>query len=299
MPGPVHLPLPEKLVRKAREFSSGERAAVQPRDAATVILLRESTPEPSTVVEPVETPTSASGSDIYLLRRQTSMDFAGGMCVFPGGGVDRRDFEESVAWAGPTPAQWATRLSCAEPLARALVCAAVRETFEESGVLLAGTSADEVVADTTGADWEADRAALESRELSMTDFLNRRGLMLRTDLLGAYAAWTTPEFEPKRFATWFFVATLPSGQRTRDVSRESDQVMWLPAAEVVAQVDRGTVFMMPPTYLTCLDVAGAGSPAAMLAATRDRTLEMFTPQVVMEGEEFRLSVPDYFREMLA
>lgn len=290
MPGPVHLPLPEKLVRKAREYSSGERAAVQPRDAATVLLLRDSTPDPASA--------SVSGSDIYLLRRQTSMDFAGGMCVFPGGGVDRRDFEESVAWAGPTQAQWATRLSCAEPLARALVCAAVRETFEESGVLLAGTSADEVVADTTGADWEADRAALESRELSMTDFLNRRDLMLRTDLLGAYAAWTTPEFEPKRFATWFFVATLPPGQRTRDVSRESDQVMWLPAAEVVAQVDQGAVFMMPPTYLTCLDVARVGPPTAMLAATRDRTLEMFTPQVVMEGEEFRLSVPDYFREIL-
>lgn len=298
MPDPVHLPLPEKLVAKAREFSSGERTPVHPRDAATVILLRESAPDrPPSVVEPVETP--PSGSDVYLLRRQTSMDFAGGMCVFPGGGVDRRDFEESVAWAGPTPAQWATRLACAEPLARALVCAAVRETFEESGVLLAGTSAHEVVADTTGPDWEADRAALESRELSMTDFLNRRGLMLRTDLLGAYAAWTTPEFEPKRFATWFFVAALPPGQRTRDVSRESDQVMWLPAAEVVAQVDQGTVFMMPPTYLTCLDVAQHGSPAAMVADSQERTLEMFTPEVVMEGQEYRLSVPNYFREMLA
>jgi hypothetical protein len=68
-------------------------------------------------------------------------------------------------------------------MARALVCAAVRETFEESGVLLAGTSS-EVVADTTGDDWEADRVALESHELSFTDFLEPRGLVLRTDLLG-------------------------------------------------------------------------------------------------------------------
>ena len=74
-------------------------------------------------------------------------------------------------------------------MARALVCAAVRETFEESGVLLAGPHADEVVADTTGEDWEADRVALESRALSMTDFLTRRGLVLRTDLLGVWAAW--------------------------------------------------------------------------------------------------------------
>ena len=110
------------------------------------------------------------------------------MCVFPGGGVDPRDYDTDVAWAGPTPAEWAARLGVDEDMARALVCAAVRETFEESGVLLAGPSADEVVADTTGDDWEADRVALESRELSMTDFLVRRGLVLRTDLLGAWAA---------------------------------------------------------------------------------------------------------------
>ena len=147
------------------------------------------------------------------------MEFAGGMCVFPGGGVDPRDFDarrrlgRAVARpSGPT------RLGIDEAEARALVCAAVRETFEESGVLLAGDSADAVVADTTGDDWEADRVALESRELSMTDFLDRRGLVLRTDLLGAWAGWLTPVFEPKRYRTWFFVAALPEGQRTRDVS---------------------------------------------------------------------------------
>ena len=70
------------------------------------------------------------------------MAFAGGMCVFPGGGVDPRDFDdERSPWAGPpSPAEWARRLGCDEPMARALVCAAVRETFEESGVLLAGPS---------------------------------------------------------------------------------------------------------------------------------------------------------------
>ena len=82
---------------------------------------------------------SRRGPEVYLLRRQTSMAFAGGMCVFPGGGVDPRDFDHAVAWAGPTPAEWAARLGVEEPMARALVCAAVRETFEESGVLLAGT----------------------------------------------------------------------------------------------------------------------------------------------------------------
>ena len=161
------------------------------------------------------------------------------MCVFPGGGVDPRDFDAEVAWAGPPPAEWAGRLAVDEATARALVCAAVRETFEESGVLLAGPTASEVVADTTGADWEADRLALEARELSMTSFLERRGLVLRSDLLGVWSGWLTPVFEPRRYRTWFFVAELPGGQRTRDVSTESDQVTWVGAEEAVALVDAG------------------------------------------------------------
>ena len=71
--------------------------------------------------------------------------------------------------------------------------------------------ADTVVADTTGDDWEADRVALEARELSLTEFLDRRGLVLRTDLLGVWAGWLTPVFEPRRYRTWFFVAAAARG----------------------------------------------------------------------------------------
>jgi 8-oxo-dGTP pyrophosphatase MutT (NUDIX family) len=219
------------------------------------------------------------------------MEFAGGMCVFPGGGVDQRDFDHTVAWAGPPPAEWAARLGVDEAKARALVCAAVRETFEESGVLLAGESADAVVADTTGDDWEADRVALEARELPMTEFLSRRGLVLRTDLLGAWSGWLTPVFEPKRYRTWFFVAELPEGQRTRDVSTESDQVVWLPAMRAVEQAEAQEILMLPPTYVTCLDVAQYADPQAVVDGAADRRIEMFCPAVVEEGEGFTLSRP--------
>ncbi len=231
------------------------------------------------------------------------MAFAAGMCVFPGGGVDRRDFDSSLAWAGPTPTEWAEALGTDEENARALVCAAVRETFEESGVLLAGPSAGTVVEDTTGEDWEADRVALESRELSMTDFLTRRGLVLRTDLLGAWGAWLTPVFEPKRFRTWFFVAQLPDGQRTRDVSSESSAVIWRPALEAVDAVEAGELMMMPPTYLNCLEVGQYGTPGAVIDAARGRRLEMHTPEVGPEAEpgaEGRtLSLPEHHRQLLA
>lgn len=275
-------PLPQAFVDQARAYESGDATPAEPRNAATVVLMRD----------------GASGPEVYLLRRQTTMAFAAGMCVFPGGGVDPRDFSEDVAWAGPSVESWATTLGCSTELARALVCAAVRETFEESGVLLAGPSADSVVEDTTGEDWEADRVALELRELSMTDFLVRRGLVLRTDLLGAWSGWLTPVFEPKRYRTWFFVALLPGSQMTRDVSSESSSVTWLPALSAVEAVESGEMLMLPPTYLTCLEVSGFADASSALASSTTRTVEMFTPEVISSGEDFVLSTPPAYLALM-
>jgi 8-oxo-dGTP pyrophosphatase MutT (NUDIX family) len=283
MAGNVRVQLPPHLVEDARAFADGTKEPVEPRNAATVVLLRP----------------SDQGPEVYLLRRQTSMAFAGGMCVFPGGGVDPRDFDHATAWAGPTPEEWGARLGTDEATARALVCAAVRETFEESGVLLAGDAADTVVADTTGDDWESDRAGLEARELSFTDFLDRRGLVLRTDLLGVWAGWLTPVFEPRRYRTWFFVADLPEGQRTRDVSTESDHVTWLPAMKAVEDVEGEQILMLPPTYLTCLEVGQYDDPASVLEAARGRTVEMYTPRVEETEDGGTLSVPEHFEPLLA
>jgi len=289
MAGPVRRPpLPSALVEQARTYDAGEATPARPRDAATVVLVRDA-------------PGRSSGVEIYLLRRQASMAFAGGMHVFPGGAVDPRDFTEDLqgrAWAGPSAAEWATTLGCDEAMAQALVCAAVRETFEESGVLLAGPSADSVVSDTTGDDWEADRVALESRQLSMTDFLVRRGLVLRSDLLGPWSGWLTPVFEPRRYRTWFFLAALPQGQVTRDVSSEAASVTWIPAAGAVEAVEAGELVMMPPTYLTCLDVAQHATTADACEDAAGRTVEMFTPSVVASGQEFVLSTPPRYEALL-
>jgi 8-oxo-dGTP pyrophosphatase MutT (NUDIX family) len=278
----VRVQLPQQLVDDARAYADGSREPAEPRNAATVVLMRPGT----------------EGPEVYLLRRQTSMAFAGGMCVFPGGGVDPRDFDHAIAWTGPAPTEWGSRLGTDEATARALVCAAVRETFEESGVLLAGDSPDTVVADTTGEDWEADRAALEARELAFTEFLDRRGLVLRTDLLGVWGAWLTPIFEPRRYRTWFFVADLPEGQRTRDVSTESDEVTWLPAMQAVEQVEQERILMMPPTYLTCLEVGQHREPAEVLAAARDRSVEMFMPEVEQGEDGSTLSIPSHLEPLL-
>ena len=277
--------LPDHMVEDVLAFEAGERTPVEPKHASTVVLMRDAS-----------TGSAGSGDpgslEVYLLRRHVDMAFAAGMCVFPGGGVDKRDFDHQIGWAGPSPAEWAGLMGVDESLARALVCAAVRETFEESGVLLAGPSAGEVVADTTGEDWEADRVALESREVSFTDFLSRRGLVLRTDLLRFWGSWVTPAFEPRRYDTQFFLAQLPAGQVTRDVSTESDRVLWSPVREAIRRVDGGDMFMLPPTYVTCAELYEYADTGSALDAATRRDLTPIRPTAVRDGDGVYLSIPD-------
>lgn len=228
-----------------------------PKRAATVMLLRD----------------TADGPAVHMLRRRASMAFAGGAYAYPGGGVDPRDDDHLVRWAGPSLQAWADRLGVDQASAQAIVCAAVRETYEEAGVLLAGETPGTVVGDTTGDDWEADRRALVERELSFADFLDRRGLVLRSDLLAAWARWITPEFEPRRYDTWFFVAALPEGQRTRNASTEADRTVWIRPAEGAAGYDKGDLLMMPPTVATlrALEPYRAASDALAAAGEQDLT----------------------------
>ncbi len=266
--------LPAELIEQARAYAEGEREPVTPRDAATVVLLRD----------------GPRGVQAYLLRRHRGMAFAGGRYAFPGGGVDGRDEDAQIGWIGPPAEQWARRLSCDEPLARALVCAAVRETFEEAGVLLAGPSPDTVVADTTGDDWEQERHALVDRDLGFAEFLQQRGLLLRTDLLAAWAHWITPEFEPARFDTRFFVAVLPQGQRTRDVSGEADAVAWMRPADAVAAVDDASIRMLPPTYATMREMATLRTPGEALEMAAARDIRPIRPAVVFDAAGAYLTV---------
>ncbi len=272
--------LPEALVETARAFADGTARPAEPRDASTVVLMRRGAPGPG------------GGIEVYLLRRHLGMAFAGGFCVFPGGGVDPRDFDGVDGWAGPSPEAWAAELGTTREHATALVCAAVRETFEESGVLLAGPSGDSVVADTTGEDWEHDRRRLEAREIAFTDFLAGRGLVLRTDLLRWWGSWITPVFEPRRYDTRFFVAELPEGQVTRDVSTESDKVVWMSVPEVVAAVDEGRLAMLPPTYATCLELYDLAEPREALASAASRDRTPILPEMQVDADGGYLHLPE-------
>lgn len=266
--------LPEELVLPQGLVPVGHPATpAVPKDAATVVLLRD----------------TPSGIEAFLQRRVAGMAFAGGMTVFPGGGVDRRDSDTSVAWVGPEPARWGRVFGCDPALATALVCAAVRETFEESGVLLAGPDATSVVADTSP--YADARKALVEREVSLAQFLADAGLVLRADLLRPWAHWVTPAEEPRRYDTRFFVAVLPGGQNADGVTTEASDTDWQHPADAIADWKEGRRALMPPTWTTLAELAEFDSIADVMAV--DRTVRKIIPKAVRRGGALRVVLPDH------
>jgi 8-oxo-dGTP pyrophosphatase MutT (NUDIX family) len=225
------------------------------RPAATVMLVRED-------------PDGKEGLDVFLMRRHSKMEFAPGTMVFPGGGVDDRDRSADIAWAGPPPEWWAQRFGTDTELAAALVCAAARETFEESGVLFAGPADDPdgIVRDASA--YADARRALDDRTLSFADFLRRENLVLRSDLLRPWANWVTPEAErTRRYDTYFFVGALPDGQRADGDNTESDRAEWTTPRAAIADFEGGRCFLLPPTW-TQLDSLNGRTVAEVLAVER-------------------------------
>ena len=271
-------------LQRARLLLAGELVPPVARPAATVALIRD----------------GVAGLEVYLLRRVSAMAFAAGMHVFPGGSVDPADHgpadhgpvgqgpvdrggaEPPVGWVGPAPDWWAGRFGIDQALAQALVGAAVRETFEEAGVLLAGPSADLLVDDISGDEWEAERVALEAGRQSLSHLLIRRGLRLRADLLAPLAHWITPEIGRKRFDTYFFVAALPERQICREVGTEADLRLWISPQEALSSGLR----IMPPTQAVLQDLATHQNVASARSAEREITTVL--PRFEIHNNHLRL-----------
>lgn len=246
----VSYPAPAWLVARSREFAASGATAATPRRAATVVLLRSASPT----------------FEVYALRRAATMAFAPNMYAFPGGSVDARDVSVAgsvgLAWHGPAPSWWAARLNLPVPEAEAVVCAAVRELFEECGVLLASPAGDPggSVVDVSGPQWLAARRALVGHEVSFAEFLHAAGLALRADLLVPWDRWLTPEFEAYRFDTYFFLARMPDGQQARHDLGEADDALWVTAGDALA------LPMLPPTRHTFTQLGSFSDIADAFAA---------------------------------
>jgi 8-oxo-dGTP pyrophosphatase MutT (NUDIX family) len=246
-----------------------------PRPAATVMLIRDAPADPG-------------GIAVFLMRRHSAMEFAAGVMVFPGGGVDDRNAQ--IAWAGPPPAWWAQRFGIETDLAEALVCAAARETFEECGVLFAGPAdePDGIVGEASV--YRESRLALAGRTLSFADFLRRENLVLRADLLRPWANWVTPEAErTRRYDTYFFVAALPEGQCADGENTESDRAGWTTPQAAIKDFAAGRTFLLPPTWTQLASLSGH-SVCDVLAV--ERQIVPVQPHLEVKGDNWEFEFFD-------
>jgi len=208
------------------------------RPSSTVVLARNATQAP----------------ELLLVRRHERSAF-GGAYAFPGGVLEDADARVADHCAGITPAAADALLSVADGLA--WFSAAVRELFEESGVLLATVGRRDV-------DLGAARDALNDGTLDWQAFVHESALQLQCDALHYFSFWITPEALPRRFATRFFLAAMPGDQDAAHCGGELTDSCWMSAQEALAACRDGSIRLHFPTIRTLEAIARHGSLAELL-----------------------------------
>lgn len=230
------------------------------RPAATVIVLRD----------------SPGGPEIFMVRRHEGTAFMGGAYVFPGGRVDAADFEAA---------------SGDEALAFRL--AALRELFEEAGVLLARADAGFATIDDADAQerFRAYRTEVHAGRLTLADLAAREGLRLAPDALVPFAHWVTPPVDARRFDTRFFVARVPPGQTPVHDETETTHSVWVTAADAIARAARDEILLPPPTWTTLRELEPFATVDAALAWAAARTIARREPLYRERDGERMLLLP--------
>ena len=232
------------------------RDGVAPKDAATVVLVRD----------------VDAGLEVFIVERSKQSRFMGGAIVFPGGKVDPGDADPS----------WAPLVSD-EVNAHAI--AACRETLEEACMLhVAGGTVDHDQLAALRTRLTTDAGALRS-------FLGERGLKLDLAALHPLSRWITPTAEARRFDARFFAAVAPPGQPGAHDSHETMASFWASPAEVLRRWEAGEVQMAPPTHATIALLATCMTTAEVLAAAVAGTLEPICPRLVPQGDTLALALP--------
>jgi 8-oxo-dGTP pyrophosphatase MutT (NUDIX family) len=251
-----------------------------PRPSATVVLARAGTGAP----------------ELFLVHRHARASF-GASYVFPGGLVDAADCH-TEAFSREFSGERANRILDLTSGGLDYYCAAIRELFEETGVLLARQAGGAMVgrASDDPRDLAAARAALNAGNLRWSVFLRDRELTLACDALRYFAWWITPRNRPKRFSTRFFLAVLPEGQVAAHDGRELTDSRWATAAEALASHESGELVLPPPTRATLADLAESETLDQLLdwAARRAQAgVPRILPAIVARGGGERILLPGH------
>ncbi len=253
---------------------------VELRDAATVLILRD----------------GVDGLEVFMLRRNLNSDFVGGAYVFPGGAVDPADREGELEdiCEGRSDADASRRLGI-DRGGLAYWVAAIRESFEEAGVLLAYDEAGEMVdLDDVlhAARWAEHRTGVDQGTLRLADLCRSEGLRLAVDTMFYFGHWITPEGAPRRYDTRFFVTAAPPHQTPLHDDHEVIANVWLRPTDAIARAKTGELTMLPPTLASLRAVERFATAAdALAAATEITDVPAILPRVIADAGGVRIVLP--------
>lgn len=265
----------------------GERTPTKPRLASSVVLLKD----------------SPRGLETFLTYRPGGSPL--GTVAFPGGTIVPAD-DDVTDWVGPSPVVWAKCLGTDDiGLAKRHVVAAIRELFEETGILLAGPDASSLVEDISGPEWMRARESIAAQDSTFAQLLDRYGLALRTDLLKPLNHWISPAFAHRRFDTRYFAAARPINQKAQRLESKGVWGRWVSAADVLADrassalgddidlpATRGRTLgelMVPGVEIILEKISAARGCIAYL--NHKRPINEYQPKLVMDSEgDFGLEV---------
>lgn len=250
--------------------------AVQPRLASAVMLLRNSA--------------SGQSIEVFMVRRVIQSDFMPDVYVFPGGSVQADDRAAELAEGVCVP----VAPSLADPEDRTVLgsgarAAAIRELFEEAGVLLANR-VGEILAinDENIARFDAYRQAFNQRQGSLVEMAHAENLMLSTDRLGYFAHWITPEGMPKRFDTHFFVTTAPEEQQAAHDRLETSEGVWISPSDALTRFERSEFPLVFATIYQLRELAAFSSVKEALESTTTQHVPTRIPKLVQENGKTRV-----------
>lgn len=241
------------------------------RLAATVLLLRD----------------GDRGLEVFMEKRHIKSDFVGGAYVFPGGRVDPGDIKVAPVCRGRRDAEASAAMGRGSG-GLAFFIAAVRECFEEAGVLLAYDGGDELVsfADTAREDrFKALRDELNAGRTSMLEIAQNESLELATDAMEVWSHWLTPMGQPRRYDTWFFVAQAPEQQTATHDDWELTSSAWVTPQEAIDKAMKREWMIIFPTLKNLDRLSHFDNAAEAISWARDQgTPPTNLPKVLLEGE---------------
>lgn len=249
-----------------------------PVPAATIILLRDTVRSP----------------EVLMIQRSVKSEFLPDLYVFPGGRVDESDYEMADQTGGFDGHHAAALATTVEPkLALGFYVAAIRETFEESGILLARRRGEvDLIDEATAKELGQHRLAVQERAMSFRDILEREDLELAPDLLALHAHWITPPMMPHRYDTLFFTAKTAPGHIAAHDGFESTAHVWIRPEEALEQGKTGKRQMAFPTKCNLETLCGHPNVDAAISASAARPVVPILPRVESRGGTPMVVIPE-------